>query len=109
MTSTIDDGRTTSTIFDRLRSGGFEQALFNHDAQTGLRSLVLIHDTTLGPALGGVRMHPYETETAALEDGLRLAEAMTLKAPPPPHPHPPPTPHPNPHPPPPHTHPHPPP
>ncbi|MER5305918.1 Glu/Leu/Phe/Val dehydrogenase dimerization domain-containing protein [Streptomyces lasiicapitis] len=80
MTSTIDDGRTTSTIFDRLRSGGFEQALFNHDARTGLRSLVLIHDTTLGPALGGVRMHPYETETAALEDGLRLAEAMTLKA-----------------------------
>ncbi|MFE5121456.1 Leu/Phe/Val dehydrogenase [Streptomyces sp. NPDC056669] len=70
----------TSTIFDRLRSGGFEQALFSHDAETGLRSLVVSHDTTLGPALGGVRMYPYEDETAALEDGLCLAQAMTLKA-----------------------------
>lgn len=70
----------TSTIFDRLQSGGFEQALFHHDAETGLRSLVLLHDTTLGPALGGVRMQPYESENAALEDGLRLAQAMTLKA-----------------------------
>ncbi|MCQ8187119.1 Leu/Phe/Val dehydrogenase [Streptomyces rugosispiralis] len=70
----------TSTIFERLRSGGFEQALFSHDTETGLRSLVVSHDTTLGPALGGVRMYPYEDETAALEDGLRLAQAMTLKA-----------------------------
>ncbi|MFH9068762.1 Leu/Phe/Val dehydrogenase [Streptomyces alboflavus] len=70
----------TSTIFDRLRSGGFEQALFHQDARTGLRSLVVLHDTTLGPALGGVRMHAYANETAALDDGLRLARAMTLKA-----------------------------
>ncbi|WJV50847.1 Leu/Phe/Val dehydrogenase [Streptomyces flavofungini] len=70
----------TSTIFERLRSGGFEQVLFHQDARTGLRSLVVLHDTTLGPALGGVRMHAYASETAALEDGLRLARAMTLKA-----------------------------
>ena len=69
-----------STVLQRLADGNFEQASFFHDAATGLRSIIVIHDTTLGPALGGVRMWPYESEDAALTDGLHLAEAMTLKA-----------------------------
>lgn len=69
-----------STIFERLGAGGFEQVLFCHDAHSGLRSIIAIHDTTLGPALGGVRMWAYEDEDAALEDCLRLAQGMTLKA-----------------------------
>jgi glutamate dehydrogenase/leucine dehydrogenase len=69
-----------STIFERLGAGGYEQVLFCHDARTGLRSIIAIHDTTLGPALGGVRMWPYESEDAALQDCLRLAKGMTLKA-----------------------------
>ncbi|MFE4054838.1 Leu/Phe/Val dehydrogenase [Streptomyces sp. NPDC059096] len=64
----------------RIDVEGFEQVLFNHDTRTGLRSVVVVHDTTLGPALGGVRMHPYSDENAALDDALRLARAMTLKA-----------------------------
>ena len=68
------------TLFDRLTVGGFEQLVFCYDAGTGLRSLVAIHDTRLGPALGGVRMWAYESEEAAVDDCLRLAAAMTLKA-----------------------------
>ncbi|MFG1684325.1 Glu/Leu/Phe/Val dehydrogenase dimerization domain-containing protein [Nonomuraea sp. NPDC049269] len=54
--------------------------VFGSDPATGLRSIIVIHDTTLGPALGGVRMWPYASEAEALADGLRLARAMTLKA-----------------------------
>ncbi|MFD1541025.1 Glu/Leu/Phe/Val dehydrogenase family protein [Nonomuraea guangzhouensis] len=57
-----------------------EQVVFGSDPATGLRSIIIIHDTTLGPALGGVRMWPYAGEAEALADGLRLARAMTLKA-----------------------------
>ncbi|MGW6911983.1 Glu/Leu/Phe/Val dehydrogenase dimerization domain-containing protein [Streptomyces sp. NPDC054940] len=72
--------RTDTTVFGRLRADGAEQVLFSHDARTGLRSVIVVHDTTLGPALGGVRMHAYEDEHAALDDAARLARAMTLKA-----------------------------
>lgn len=58
---------------------GFERVIFHHDAATGLKAIVAIHDTTLGPALGGCRFNAYETETDALQDALRLAEGMTYK------------------------------
>ena len=61
--------------FDR-----FEQVLVQQDERTGLHAVIVIHDTTLGPALGGVRMHPYPDEAAALDDALHLAKAMTLKS-----------------------------
>ncbi len=54
--------------------------MFNYDKTTGLKAIIAIHDTTLGPALGGCRMLPYPTEEAALEDALRLSEGMTYKA-----------------------------
>ena len=46
---------------------------------TGLKAIIAIHDTTLGPALGGTRMYPYPNFDAALEDVLRLSEGMTAK------------------------------
>lgn len=67
-------------IFDRMDADDFEKVVFLRDAGTGLRAIVAIHDTTLGPALGGVRMRPYGSEAEALTDVLRLARGMTYKA-----------------------------
>ena len=60
--------------------GGHEQVLFCEDKRAGLKAIIAIHNTTLGPALGGCRMWPYETEEAALTDVLRLSRGMTYKA-----------------------------
>ena len=57
-----------------------EQVVFCSNSETGLRAIVAIHSTSLGPALGGCRMYPYQTEEQALEDVLRLSEAMSYKA-----------------------------
>ncbi len=67
-------------VFPRLREHDYEKVVFCNDNESGLRAIVAVHDTTLGPALGGIRMLPYETEEAALEDVLRLARGMTYKA-----------------------------
>ncbi|GAA3526131.1 Glu/Leu/Phe/Val family dehydrogenase [Nocardioides daeguensis] len=70
-------------VFDRsdeLAEAGHEQVVFCRDDATGLRAIISIHDTTLGPALGGTRFHPYRSEDEALTDGLRLAQGMTFKA-----------------------------
>jgi glutamate dehydrogenase/leucine dehydrogenase len=67
-------------IFEAMRRYGHEQVIFNYDRATGLRAIIAIHDTTLGPALGGTRMWPYESEEAALYDALRLSQGMTFKA-----------------------------
>ena len=58
----------------------YEQVVFCHDAATGLRAIVAVHSTRLGPSLGGTRFHPYASEDDALEDVLRLAKGMTYKA-----------------------------
>jgi leucine dehydrogenase len=67
------------TVFDTLDSE-YEQVVFFHDPPTGLRAIVAIHSTALGPALGGTRFYPFETEDEALRDVLRLAKGMTYKA-----------------------------
>src|ERR671933_1890342 len=67
-------------IFEKLSEYRYEQLVFCHDKSTGLRAIIAIHDTTLGPALGGCRMWPYETEEEAVVDALRLARGMTYKA-----------------------------
>lgn len=59
---------------------GHEQLVFFADASTSLRGAIAIHDTTLGPALGGLRIWPHPTEQAAILDVLRLSEAMTYKS-----------------------------
>lgn len=66
-------------IFESLRKYDYEQLLFCQDEQSGLKAIIVIHDTTLGPALGGTRMWTYESEEAAIEDALRLARGMTYK------------------------------
>ncbi|MBI4308621.1 MAG: Glu/Leu/Phe/Val dehydrogenase [Chloroflexi bacterium] len=58
----------------------YEQLVYCTDKASGLRAFICIHDTTLGPALGGVRIWPHKTEEDALTDVLRLARAMTYKA-----------------------------
>ncbi|ASS77275.1 leucine dehydrogenase [Tumebacillus algifaecis] len=58
---------------------GHEQIHFVQHKGTGLKGIVAIHDTTLGPALGGCRMRPYESEAEALFDVLRLSKGMTYK------------------------------
>lgn len=59
---------------------GYEQVVFGHDADTGLRTIIAVYSTARGPALGGTRMFPYATEEAALADVLRLGKAMAFKA-----------------------------
>jgi valine dehydrogenase (NAD+) len=56
-----------------------EQVVFCQDPGSGLRAIIAIHSTTLGPALGGTRFYPYPDENAALEDVLRLSRGMTYK------------------------------
>jgi valine dehydrogenase (NAD+) len=65
-------------VFDRLE--GHEQVVFCSDPDTGLRAIVAIHSTTLGPSLGGTRFYPYADEQSALEDVLHLSRGMTYKA-----------------------------
>lgn len=66
-------------IFQRMIMDDQEQVVFCHDAKTKLKAIVAIHNTTLGPALGGTRIWPYKDETEALIDVLRLARGMTYK------------------------------
>jgi glutamate dehydrogenase/leucine dehydrogenase len=66
-------------LFDHL-AGEYEQVVWCHDPPTGLRAIVAIHSTALGPALGGTRYYPYATEDDALIDVLRLAKGMTYKS-----------------------------
>lgn len=67
-------------LFERLEKFRHEQVVFTYLHDAGLKAIIAIHDTTLGPALGGVRMWPYATDEEALEDALRLARGMTYKA-----------------------------
>lgn len=60
--------------------GGHEQVVFCHDKNVGLKAIIAIHNTSLGPALGGTRMWDYKTEDEALVDVLRLSKGMTYKA-----------------------------
>lgn len=66
-------------IFQSLAEHDYEQLVFCHDEQSGLKAIIAIHDTTLGPALGGTRMWTYDSEEAAIQDALRLARGMTYK------------------------------
>ena len=66
-------------IFDLLSTAGHEQVVFCHNPDAGLRAIIALHNTTLGPALGGVRMRPYADEAEALADVLRLSRTMTYK------------------------------
>jgi leucine dehydrogenase len=65
--------------FDTIAEMGHEQVVFCHDKASGYRGIIAIHDTTLGPALGGCRFWNYASEDAAIVDALRLSRGMTYK------------------------------
>jgi leucine dehydrogenase len=67
-------------IFKNPSFANHEQIVFCHDKDTGLKAIIAIHNTTLGPALGGTRMWNYKSESEALNDVLRLSRGMTHKA-----------------------------
>lgn len=66
-------------IFQYMEQHGHEQLVFCFDKVSGLKAIIAIHDTTLGPALGGCRMWKYDCEDDAILDALRLAKGMTYK------------------------------
>lgn len=66
-------------IFTYMEKYDYEQLVFCQDKNSGLKAIIAIHDTTLGPALGGTRMWTYKSEAEAIEDALRLAKGMTYK------------------------------
>ena len=66
-------------IFESMEQHDYEQLVFCQDKASNLKAIICIHDTTLGPALGGTRMWPYETEEDAIIDVLRLSRGMTYK------------------------------
>ncbi len=67
-------------LFEKLTQYDYEQLVFCQDKSAGLKAIIAIHDTTLGPALGGCRMWTYANEEEAITDALRLARGMTYKA-----------------------------
>lgn len=66
-------------IFKYMEKYDYEQLIMCQDKESGLKAIIAIHDTTLGPALGGCRMWTYASEEQAIEDALRLARGMTYK------------------------------
>jgi len=66
-------------IFDTISKFGHEQVVFCHEQSTGLRAVIAIHNTICGPALGGCRMWPFESEEEAIADAMRLSRGMTYK------------------------------
>lgn len=68
------------SLFENLEALGHEQIVFCSDKKSGLKAIIAIHSTVLGPALGGCRMWAYDNEQAAMIDVLRLSRGMTYKA-----------------------------
>ena len=66
------------SLFDHPDFDHHEQVQFCEDPASGLKAIIAVHDTTLGPAVGGCRMFAYSNEDAALRDVLRLSRGMTL-------------------------------
>ena len=65
----------SSSVFESMLYREHEQLVFCSDKASGLKTIIAIHDTTLGPGLGGMRMLPYATEDEALTDVLRRRAA----------------------------------
>jgi len=72
--------KTSVDLFEKMAPDSHEQVVFCSDPASGLKAIIAIHNTRLGPALGGCRMWPYTSFDAALSDAIRLSRAMTYKA-----------------------------
>ena len=68
------------TVFKNIIDRVHEQVVYFNNLDVGLKAIIAIHDTTLGPALGGARMWNYINEEDALQDVLRLSRGMSFKA-----------------------------
>ena len=66
-------------IFDYLQKYDFRKVVLCHNADVGLKAVIAIHSTALGPACGGLRMWTYANENEAIMDALRLGRGMTYK------------------------------
>lgn len=73
------ENQLDSYIFDLMETQDYENIFFCQEKALGLKAIIAIHDTTLGPAAGGIRMWPYASEANAIKDVLRLARSMTYK------------------------------
>lgn len=67
-------------LFNKADFDNHERVVFVNDAKSGLRAIIAIHNTKLGPAMGGCRMYPYASDDAALTDALRLSRGMSYKS-----------------------------
>ena len=79
-TTTINELSKANPVFGQLSFNDHEQVVFCNDKDTGLKAIIGIHNSVLGPALGGTRMWNYDNEWEALNDVLRLSRGMTYKA-----------------------------
>ncbi len=66
-------------VFDKIQTDNYEQIVFCNDSKSGLKAIIALHSTALGPATGGCRMWNYRSEEEALTDVLRLSKGMTYK------------------------------
>ena len=80
VTDVQDTQSSTNPVIRQMNEMGHEQIVFCQDEETGLKAIIAIHSTALGPALGGTRMWDYKNELEALNDVLRLSRGMTFKA-----------------------------
>lgn len=78
--TTLEKIMNQDPVFGQLSFDDHEQVVFCNDKDTGLKAIIGIHNTVLGPALGGTRMWQYDNEWAALNDALRLSRGMTFKS-----------------------------
>lgn len=77
---TPEDLKKSNPVFGQVSFDNHEQIVFCHDKDSGLKAIIGIHNTTLGPSLGGTRMWNYQSEWEALNDVLRLSRGMTYKS-----------------------------
>lgn len=68
------------SLFEHKEFDNHEQVVFCHDQESGLKAIIAVHDTTMGPSLGGTRMWNYASSAEALTDVLRLSRGMTYKS-----------------------------
>jgi leucine dehydrogenase len=76
----MPNDQATGTVFGQITQMNHEMVVFCHDKKANLKAIIAIHNTLLGPALGGLRMWAYQNEADALNDVLRLSRGMTYKA-----------------------------
>src|SRR3954452_13121180 len=76
---TGDTGNRSTLLDVEILGSDHEQVVFCRDAESGLKAIVAVHSTALGPALGGTRFYPYASEADALADVLALSRGMTYK------------------------------